>query len=332
MSDQTIIEHKTLADVVADLWQARGMIVFGALVGIVAAAGFVALASDQYRAQIIISPANPMNGAEVSSLLADDNLFAMRYLVQRVGIANSGDFTRFETIYSGPSVAEILLKDPAIARGLAQDKRFSFEKGQSDWSAAELAEYIDREVRFENVGTTTMRRMVYKHHSPDFAKYLLTNIHRVSDALIRQGIKRDASRHIRYLQDTIAEMRNPEHRKAMTALMMEQERLLMLVSIESPYAASVIEPAASSARAVWPNAALMIPVGAMIGAMLGFAVFNVRRAFSAGAQQRQSAAAPRTQAPHRDIRKHGYWWKMDAGNANDGLALEAAEEDEADRA
>ena len=218
-----------------------------------------------------------MTGAETSSMLANDDLFALRFLMQRLGPGQGSDFQRFENIYAGPSVAEILLSDPKILRGLSADKAFVFAEPEQRWSAEKLSEYLKKRTRLEPVGTSNARRMVYYHPDGAFAKYLLTAIHHIADGLIRRDIRADSRARVEYLRSAIAETGNPEHRRTLTTLLMEQERLLMLVSIDQPYAASVVEPAAIGVKADWPDKALVYLAFALVFAFLGFLAYGVRR-------------------------------------------------------
>jgi hypothetical protein len=268
-------DEKTLADVFADLWQARVFVFTGAFLGLLAATGFITVAVPHYRAQMIISPASPMNGAEISSLLAEESLFPIRALVQRAGITNSADFTRFETTYARPSVAALMLKDSRVAEGVAQERDFSFSAAPNVEDAEHLAAYIEKHVRLESVGATPQRKLVYAHPDRTFAAYFLHRLHKVTDELIRQKLRQEAEQRIRHLQQAITETANPEHRRNLTSLLMEQERLRMLVSIETPYAASVIEPPAADIKASWPDAALLFPAFIFAGALAGFVIVGI---------------------------------------------------------
>ena len=270
--------EKTIGDLWHDLVCARWFIFAGGLIGMAAAflIGFVSM--PQYKATMLIGPANPMNGAEVSSLLANDNLFALRHLVQRVGGANATDFLRFENIYHGPSIAAQLLQDENVHKGLAQDVRFRFARGKNErFSPALLAEYLQKRVTLEPVSGSTLRRFVYWHRNPAFAAYMLGRIHDLSDRHIRKSIREEAVQRVQYLQKAINETHNPEHRRALTTLLLEQERLRMLVSIDQPYAAMVIEPATAEADAGWPDYALLVPVCILLFSFLGFVIFSARR-------------------------------------------------------
>ncbi len=261
---------KTLGDLLSDIVKARGFIVTGILIGAALAAliGFVSV--PHYKATMIVGPANPMDGAEVSSLLANDNLYALRHLVQRVGGANTTDFLRFENIYNGPSIAAKLLEDPAVVKGLMLDRSVEFSGGRKEYTPAELSEYLEKRVKLEPVGTTALRRLVYWHPHPEFAAYFLGRIHDLSDHHIRSDIREETTQRVKYLQDAIDRTNNPEHRRALTTLLLEQERLRMLVSIDQPYAAAVIEPPASSQKPEWPDYYLLLSCGILLGAFLGF--------------------------------------------------------------
>lgn len=271
-------DQKSLYDLFWDIWRARLFILTGLTIGAICAGLFLFVAYPHQKAHMIISPANPMNGAEASSLLADDNLFALRYLVQRVGVSESSDFQRFQNIYAGASVASRLLKDSKILSGLKIDQRFKFSEPQAQWSAEELGAYIEKRVMLEPVSTTAMKRMRYLHVNSDFAKYFLHAIHKTTDELIRERLNKSASARVQYLKETVRNTSNPEHRRALTTLLLEQERLRMLVSIEAPYAASIVEPPAISPKVAWPSGALTILAFISSGALVGFIVFGVRAA------------------------------------------------------
>ena len=193
--------QKTLLDVCAEIWRGKIFISAGICAGIILAMGFLLTATPHYRAQVILSPANTMNGAEVSSPVAEESLLALRYLAQRMGAANPSDFMRFENTFSGPTVAEMLLKDERVEQDLGDEKALE--------SPSALAEYIDRRVRIDAVGATPMRRMTYLHPDGKFAAYFLRALHHVTDGLIRQKIRQEATQRVRYLQEAAATAGGP---------------------------------------------------------------------------------------------------------------------------
>jgi len=302
--------------VIGDLWRGKFWLAAGMIVGFVAAVGFVASAVPHFKTHMIISPANSMNSAETSSLMADDNLFALRYLVQRVGVSNSSEFLRFENTFDGASVAKILLNDRRVVAGLELDHAFEFSKTKEQWSAAELSSYIDRRVTLEPVGATTLRRMVYLHPRADFGQYFLNAIHVATDDLIRKTISAEATKRIAHLQKAVRETNNPDHRRALTSLLMEQERLRMLASVGTPYAAAVVEQPVSSAKAIWPSAAFVFSLFVAVGALIGFMIYAVRYAEAVQGQGAHRPAVKPVSAKR--------WFKDDSGNANHPLTGKGA--------
>ncbi len=278
--DQRTAAPLTLNDLLYFIWRAKfywltGVIFFGVI-------GILVFTSVQpfYKSQMIVGPANPINGAEASSLLADENLFALRYLVQRVGVASSSDFVRFESMFSGVSVASLLMEDEAIYKGLQNDYIYASRRKAPKWEASWLADYIDRRVTLHPVNATPLRRMVYFHPDPEFGQYFLSRIHTLTDALIRQTIRAETIERVQYLQGAVEETRNPEHRRALTTLLLEQERLRMLVSIDQPYAAAIVEPASSSYKPRWPDVYILMSGFVAVGFMLGLMSYGWRRSYA----------------------------------------------------
>lgn len=267
----------TLSDGFKDLWDGKFYLLSGLIIGLLAAFIFMASATPYFKARMIVAPASPMNGAEMSSLLADNNLFALRYLVQRVGMSNSSDFLRFENIYAGPRVAHMLIKDETIIAGLKNDPKANFITEQKDWNADKLSYYLSKRLRLDSIGASPLRELSYQHPDKDFAVYLLGEVHQISDYMIRQNIFKESGERIEYLKRAIEETSNPEHRRALTTLLMEQERLRMLVSIDQAYAASVIEPPAALPKVSWPDKYLVWPGFALIGLFLGYVVYGIRK-------------------------------------------------------
>lgn len=266
-----------LSDLLHDVWRAKIWIALALVAGVLAALCFMTAAVPQYKGRIVLSPAAPMTGAETSSMLANDDLFALRFLMQRLGPGQGSDFQRFETIFNGPSVAGILLKDPKILQGLQADHAFYFQAPEPDWTAEKLSEYMQKRVRMAPVGTGNARALVYYHPDAAFAKYLLSAVHHIADGLIRRDIREDSRARVDYLRRAIDETGNMEHRRSLTTLLMEQERLLMLVSIDQPYAASVVEPAATGVKPAWPDSKLVYLAFVLVFSFIGFVAHGVFR-------------------------------------------------------
>jgi hypothetical protein len=262
-------EPATLLDVMASIRRAKFFILCGVISGLALAVAFLTFAMPSYRAQMIVGPAAPISN--------DENAGAAAKLhASELSDANAMNFTRFEVTMTGPTVAGALLKDEKIFEGLMADRPYGLLEPESEWTPQELSDYIKSHVRIQSVGTSPLRRLVYYHPSPGFAAYFLTQLHNAADGMIRRAIRSEAEQRISYLQKTAQAAGNPEHRRSITDLLLEQERLLMLASVDQAYAATVIEPASSSYKPEWPDRFLILAAFMFSGVLAGFVVYGFR--------------------------------------------------------
>jgi len=302
MNPEQPTNEDTLADFVAEVWAARLFIFVGLVVGVMAAFVAMTLAVPHNRAQMTLAPASPMNMAATTPANKTYGKAG-----SSSNAINDMSFTRFEASYKGATVAGLLLRDPEVTAGLAQDKAFRFSKVEGGWIPEKLAEYIARRVDVDPVGETSLKTFSYLHPNKEFAVMFLQRLHNVTDGLIRHGLRKDVNERIVYLNESLSETMNPEHRRAMTDLLMEQERLKMLVSIDQPYAASVVVPAAASVKALWPDGLLFYSSFVFVGAFLGFVAFSYRDL----REEDILAALPLKKVKQKD------WFFPESGNSNE---------------
>ncbi len=281
--------EKSFFDVMLDIWKARYVMAVMAFAAFALALTFMLLARPYYRAEMIIAPASP---------ISDPSGFKIKNypdatLWQNQNVQNYPDFLKFSNKFNAPSVARLLLEDKKIIKGLQDDKAMEIgnsasKKSRSDisksdpeysikenpkikkWTAEKLSAYLKKKVHLEPLGNTPLRKLVYFHPDREFASYFLGRVYSVTDALIRQSVRLKTQERIDYLQESLSKLTNPDHRRALTNLLMEEERLKMLVSIDQPYASSVVEPPASSEKPAWPDPFLIFPVFILAGAFIGF--------------------------------------------------------------
>jgi hypothetical protein len=266
----------TLADIIKDVWAARMLVLFFALV--FALVGFLIcmISTPLYRASLIIAPADGYALGDYASTISDGEALEIPFWRPREADGVSTDFHRFVFTVKGTAAAAILLKDPSVLSGIARDGRWA---GRAEsWSAEELADYLNRKVKIEHLGATPLRRISYHHPDPAFAAAFLRKIHLVADQLIRRDRRKQSESRIAYLQATLQKTMNPDHRRGIANLLTQQEHIQMLANLDEPYAAIIVEPPAASPRPVWPNKTLIIFVLTLVGGMFGYAVKAFRDA------------------------------------------------------
>lgn len=266
--------NPTLADFIKDIWDAKISILLFVVIFLVFAAIALLAITPRYRATMIVAPADGYAlGDYASSVSEGESLNIPFWRPQEAG-GVSTDFHRFVYTIKGPAAAAILLKDSAVLAGIARDG--SFSKKADKWSAEELSAYLEKNIKVQVLGTTPLRKISYHHPDPVFASEFLRKIHLVADQLIRRDRRRQSESRIRYLKETLQKTLNPDHRRGIADLLMQQEHIQMLANLDEPYAAIVVEPPSSTPRAVWPDKALFFFIFALIGGALGYGLHHYR--------------------------------------------------------
>lgn len=268
-----ISSEKTLFDVLRDVWQAKLYMAVCAVFAIIFSFVFISIANPFYRAEMIVAPAIPMGqGLHMSSSISEGS-----GQVQPDDLQSSAAFLRFEHIYDGASVASILINDDKLLAALAFDRPFVFSSVETQWNAQSLSEYLQKRVRLEPVSGSPLRKLTYYHPNKDFSITMITHIHRIADEIIRARILREVSERILYLNNALSTVNNPDHRRNLADLLMEQERIKMMVSLDQPFSASIVEPASVSTHPKWPDAYLIYPIFLCVGLLLGFIIHGMRK-------------------------------------------------------
>lgn len=287
-----------------DLWRGKWFLLCGLVLGLAMAIGVIGTAIPRYESQMMIGPAQSLQIPAQRELSGSNN--NGQITSSDHGIAAEQAFTQFEAIYTGPSVAALLLRDKRIIDGLAKDQAFRFSKAKKEWRAADLATYLRKRVWVDPFGETTLRSLRYRHQDPQFAAYFVQQIHRTADQLIRADIRGGVDERIAYLERAMAKTLNPEHRRAITGLLLEQERTRMIVSMDEPVAAKIIEKSSASAKPVWPDRALFMAGFGIIGLFLGYIIFGLTQANTQQATKPQNQEqAPKRKRPL----KYGKWFQ-----------------------
>lgn len=264
----------TLSDLLKGLWAAKFYLGFFAGLFFVLTFLSTLVMTPYYGASMIVAPADGYALGDYASSVTDQDSINIPFWRPHEKDGVSTDFHRFVYTIKGPAVAAILLKDSGVLSGIARDK--SFSKRAGDWTAEELAVYLERTIKIQNLGATPLRKISYKHPDPAFASAFLRKVHLVSDQLIRRDRRRQSESRIQYLNDTLQKTINPDHRRGIVDLLMQQEHIQMLANLDEPYAAIVVEPAASTPKPVWPNKPVLLVLSLVLGGMAGYLLHHAR--------------------------------------------------------
>jgi hypothetical protein len=270
---------------------ARWLVLGGALAALAAAWLWIRLTPPEYRATMVVAP---------TETLIDDGAAAAHGGPPEPTAGPA--FPRFLQLLTSVEVARRLAGQEWVLAALFPDRWDATGGGWRPpagfgrwlksallgWSTRwppgpeDLAERLADRLRIETVGGTDMRRLVLRHRDRDTAVALLDDLHRTADAVLREQAANRADAYIAYLDGQLARTTLAEHRSGIAVLLGRQERARMLIAVELPYAAELVEAAAAPMRPSWPDPVLMLPLAALAGAVLGLMAAHARQGWRGG--------------------------------------------------
>ncbi len=259
-----ISQSETLPQLMARIWLQKAYLFYGVLAGLLCALLLLVFLKPHYEATMIVAP--PVHDSRTDSFV--EGVFVYAPEVEAKIPTGSPDFIRFEQSLRGASVAGLLFQMDGISQKINEDTLWRGVKGRVD-GPEDLALYLSTHIQIESVGVTSSRKITYRHPDPEFAVKLLKILRKADDQIIRTSVKAETEIKIEWLKSELQKTLNPDHRQALAQLLMTEERRRMLLSLETPYAVSVVEEAASIPRPVVPDKLLILIVFVMIGALCG---------------------------------------------------------------
>jgi LPS O-antigen subunit length determinant protein (WzzB/FepE family) len=227
----------------------------GLFIGLIVAICILIFQKPVWQAKMIIAPTERTGIPNLSSFLPQtlNETPVFQYFVERLDASNASDFITFQTLMNGPEIADYILKnhDDLIA-----DK-------------TQPAYWLSRNVKIRPYGTTPYKKVTLNGTDRQKITSLLNILFQQTDSTIRQNALAKTNRRITYLREELKKTRHPDHRDAMIALLKEQERIAMTVSIDHHFAAVPIQYPVVSNKMIAPDWRLIIPVCLFIGLVFG---------------------------------------------------------------
>lgn len=231
------------------------LIVVGCIIGAVLATLIVLFQKPVYQAEMIVAPTERTGVPSLSSFLPKGaaDAPALQYFVERIDASQSTDFTVFETLLTSASI-----------------------HNQMDKKLVSSHEWLKKKLKIRPVGLTQFRKVTLRDTNKEKLIPILNTLYRLTDQSIRNDKKSKTQRRIIYLNEQLKTTFNPDHRDAIIALLKEQEQTSMMVSIDTHFAADIIEPAYIISKPVAPNGMILFPVLIILSGFLGLVVGGFR--------------------------------------------------------
>lgn len=264
-----------LAEILSALWRGKYAIAAGAAIGFIVAFIFLMVSVPHYRAEILIAPPHKAMSADIRPTTSGTQRFSQANAMNTMTQFDAPDFMRYQQMIKGPRVASILFEDQELMKSVGARRIFAFSaQSNAGESVESLTLYMRDHVAVEPVGETPMRRVVLSHPDRAFALRFLSEIHRITDTLIKQEMAAQTQARIVHLTTTLSTPQlHPDQRRALTALLMEQEHIRMMVEMDQSFAALMVEPPFAALTPSWPHHGLVYACFILAGIFLAFSLF-----------------------------------------------------------
>lgn len=259
------------------------------------------LVTPQFTASMVVAPTGRL-GTGAMGMRMPATATAAR------GIAESGggeeqmsDFSRYLALLTAVPVAERLRAKPGLMQQLfptawdqvagewrppsgvaAVAARLARRlAGYPAWAppdAVELSRLLKRELVIDRVDDGPVRRITFRHQDRAFALALLRDLHAAVEAHLRAEAERRIRAEMRFVHGKMSVSGSLDTQRALSSLAAEQERALLMLEVELPYAADMLEAPWAMSLADWPNPVLLLP--ASVALALAATLFGLFTLFS----------------------------------------------------
>lgn len=279
------------------------LLLIGTAAGLLLTLAGVRIVQPQFTAQMVVGPIARTGPAAMGPQLPTLVGSAGRSITEPgSGDELLSDYTRFLRILGAVPVAERLGAVEGILPGIfhqswdgeagewrppdglmARARRLLvWLAGRTAWTppdAQALANHLRNTLVVEPLGGGPMQRIAYRHQNRKLAMAVVSGVHAAADRTIREEAARRVLAEIEYVRMRLEEVTQTEHRKALVALLAEQERLRMMIDVGLPFAADAIEPVTASSLPDWPDPVVLVPFGGLLGFMAALFVIYARASF-----------------------------------------------------
>ncbi|KAA0581352.1 hypothetical protein FZ983_10490 [Azospirillum sp. B21] len=261
----------------------------GGFGGIALAVCALWLVTPAYTAAMVIGPTARVGSAAMGArvpMLSGRDSAAMAE--PGAGDESLSDFARYLELFGSGPVAEQLARDSRLLQALFPD-RWDAETqrwrppsgmvpavkrallalvGRQDWVEPD-GERVARALRdrlvIDMLRSGPMRRITLRHSDRATALDLLGRVAAATDAHLRAEAARRSAAQIAHIKDRLGAVTVAEHRQALSDLLLDQERVAMMIGVDLPFASDMIQPPTAAALPDWPNPAVVVPLAGVAG-------------------------------------------------------------------
>jgi hypothetical protein len=283
--------------------------VLAGVAGVAAALLWLRLTPPLYSASMTVAPLAERGLAGMGARLPPPYAEAEGRLTLPGQEESLTDFRRFVAMLTSRPVAAALAADPEVLRrafpeawdagadegagawrppdgvGHRLRRLVASAAGRPTWSrpgVEDLARHLGERLMIEPVGATPLRRVSYRHEDRAFALALLGRLYAAADGRLRAEASRRGAAQVDHVRARLAQVTQAEHRHSLAEMLAGYERVLLLLEVDLPFAADLIEEPHAAALPDAPDPFLLPPAAGTAGAGLGFLALRALAAWRGG--------------------------------------------------
>ena len=294
-----------LRELFGALWRGKFLIILCVVAAIALAALYLRSAERKYTVSYVFKP--------VATEDAMPSLGGLGGLASLAGVSlpssSSGDFLTFKFMLKSEEVAQELMQNDALVRGVFKRewnsetqsyrkpadgdltpyirglKKLLTGEGPRDYappSAARLAEWLkkdgfssseDRDTGFLTLSAETPE--------PELMIQVMSQVTEETDRLLKERYIASAEQTMGFYQQQLAKARAREHREALAKLIAQEDQKLMLASKGTYFVAEPLTEPSVSLNPTSPKASLVLALSVVLGGFFGAALVLIRKALKA---------------------------------------------------
>jgi uncharacterized protein involved in exopolysaccharide biosynthesis len=207
--------------------------------------------TKKYTASMVVSQA--LHDLKTKDKTEQDNII-------RKDSAN--DFEKFLYLLTSNNVALELSKDSKINKNIkpkfSLNSLFLYGKFYTFNQTEAVQNYISKNLLINKVKDSGMQKISIKHSDADFSKYLLQEIYKQSDNLIKEKEREKNEKELSFLKESLQKDNLAENREIFLSLLKRQLQINAMLNVNLPYSADVVENINVSSNPDSPSIMLII--------------------------------------------------------------------------
>jgi uncharacterized protein involved in exopolysaccharide biosynthesis len=280
--------QKMLRDAIAIAVAGRRLVVGTAVLTAILALLTLRMIEPSFTATLIVGPTAaegllsegvPLSGSTINGVVPgasekmsyyDRFLYELTSLSVANELASQPEIMRrvFEPMWNAS--AQAWGPDPRLVPRLR--RMLSELAGRPSWSmpdGRDLARFLKSRIQVQQIGNTPLRRISYRHPDPEFARTLLSRLYTTTEHQLRSTAIKGNSRMIEEYERMTRITSDLEHKRALWSALIGHEQFAMMMNVDLPLAANLMEPAVCDALPDTPDPAMVLPIAFMAGLVLG---------------------------------------------------------------